>query len=461
MGGGAAWWLAMISSSYLNAEGRCLLRKMVAMCSGGCYRARRKKPEPSGDYMTSSDTPRDFTHKRRLLKIVLGVFLAALCFIAAFLLTKTILFPASKPFRYTRLSQPVVKVPFQLVNGLPVVEVMINQRGPYRLVLDTGSTNVHICPCLVKKLGLPEIDTKTTSHDAAGNTREYSLARVDSLRVGQAEFLRFGAVINPIGHKLSTSDTRVDGIIGYHCFRELLLTLDFPNQQLILQRGVLPKPDGQDVFELSPSKAAPELVVSVGQTEVELLIDSGYAGCVSLSESFAKTFSFHADPLEGRVIIASGMVSNHRARLKGKLAFGRHVVIDPIIGWIPKVEGQDMMGMDILKHFVITFDRTNGLVRFSRNGDDPIRIPPVRSIGLIFGVKKGTAAIEVINPNTPAADLGLKVGDQLLTVNGEPFSKLDDVSFSALFEKTDAVRLELMRGKKRLALEVPVVNLIE
>ena len=409
--------------------------------------------------MTSSDAPTHCTHKSRLLKI----FLAVPCFIAAFLLTKTILFPASKPFRYTRLSQPVVKVPLRLVNGRPVVEVMINQRGPYRLMLDTGcSHNVHICACLVKKLGLPEIDTKTTGRDVAENVREYSLVRVDSLRIGQAEFLRFGAVIDPIGHRLSTNDTRVDGMIGYHCFRELLLTLDFPNQQLILQRGTMPKPDGQNFFELARDKISPGIVATIGQTELTLLIDSGSAGCVTLAEPIAKTLSFYAAPFEGRAAIGSGLVSNYQARLKRKLVFGRHIVIDPIIGWFAGTKDTNLIGMKILKHFVVTIDQTSGLVRFSRDGDDPIRIPPVRGIGLIFGVKKkGTAAIEVINPATPAAQLGLKVGDQVLTVNGQPFLEFDEVGFSALFEKTDAVRLELMRGKKRFAAEVPVIELIE
>ncbi len=408
--------------------------------------------------MTSFDAPTNCTHRSRLLKISVAV----LCFIAAFLLTKTILFPASKPFRYTRLSQPVVKVPFQLVNGLPVVEVMINQRGPYKLMLDTGCAhNVHICACLVKKLSLPEMDTKTTGRDVAENVREYSLVRVDSLRIGQAEFLRFAAVIDPIGHSLSTNDTRVDGMIGYNCFRELLLTLDFPNKQLILQKGTLPKPDGRNIFGSSPGKAGPKLMVSVGQTQLELLIDSGSTGCVTLAEPIAKTFSFHATPFEGNSAIGSGVVSNYQARLRGKLAFGQHIVIDPIISWLTGTKDTNLLGMKILKHFVVTIDQTSGSVRFSRNDDDPIRIPPVRGIGLVFGVKKGTATIEIIQLNTPAAQLGLEVGDQVLTVNGQPFSKFDNSTFSTLYEKTEVVRLELMRDKKRFAVEVPVVELIE
>lgn len=202
-------------------------------------------------------------------------------------------------------------------------------------------------------------------------------------------------------------------------------------------------------------------MVSVGQTEVELLIDSGSQGCVSLSEPIAKTYFFYATPIEGRPTIAGGVVSSYRARLEGKLAFGRHVVIDPIISWTAGTKGRNLLGMKILKHFVVTFDQTSGSVCFSRDDNDPIRIPLERGIGLIFQVKKGIAAIEVINPGTPAAQLGLKVGDQVLTVNGQPFSKFDNSSFSTLFEQTDAVRLELMRGKKPLAVEVPVVNLIE
>ena len=191
------------------------------------------------------------------------------------------------------------------------------------------------------------------------------------------------------------------------------------------------------------------------------MIDSGSQNCVNSSEPIAKAFSFHAAPFERRRAVDSGVVSTYQARVKGNLAFGRHVVIDPIIGWDAGTKAQNLLGMKILKHFAVTLDQASGSVRFSRNDDDPIRIPPVRGTGLIFGVTKGTATIEIINPNTPAAQLGLKVGDQVLTVNGQPFSKFDEVGFSTLFEKTDAVRLELMRGKKRFAVEVPVVEMIE
>lgn len=413
--------------------------------------------------MDSLDTPPRFRRKGRLLKIVLGPCLAAvLICIAVFLLTKAITEPPPKPFSYTRLSQPVVKVPLRLVRGRPVVEVMLNERGPYRLMLDTGcSHTVHICACLVKELGLSETDTKVTANHAGGTTREYSVVRVDSLRVGQAEFLRFEALVDPIGHRLSTKDTRVDGMIGNSCFRELLLTLDFPNRQLILQKGALPKPDGRDVLELSPGNRTPEIVATIGQTELKFAIDSGFNGAVTLPEAIAKTSSFYATPVETRSSTGGGVVSSYEARLRGTVAFGRHAVADPIVHWFAGTKGMGMIGMKVLKHFAVTLDQTSGSVRFSRNDDNPIRIPPRRGIGLIFEVKNAIAAIEVINPNMPAAHLGLEVGDQVLTVNGEPFSEFDDSRFSALFEKTDPVRLELMRGEKRFTVEVPVVNLIE
>ena len=82
-----------------------------------------------------------------------------------------------------------------------------------------------------------------------------------------------------------------------------------------------------------------------------------------------------------------------------------------------------------------------------------------RLFGWASAVRNGVAAIQIIDPLTPADQLGLKVGDRLLTVNGQPFCQLDNDRFSALLENEDVLALELMRGDLRFAVEVPVAEL--
>ena len=78
--------------------------------------------------------------KRKLLKLLLlGALLGLLVSIALTILRVNTPQPRSKLYRHMQLGEPAVRIPFQLVNGLPVVKVMVNGQGPYRFVLDTGA----------------------------------------------------------------------------------------------------------------------------------------------------------------------------------------------------------------------------------------------------------------------------------------------------------------------------------
>src|SRR5205814_272541 len=49
----------------------------------------------------------------------------------------------------------VASVPLDVKSGRPVVDVLINGKGPYRFIVDTGASHSVIDSALAKELGLP------------------------------------------------------------------------------------------------------------------------------------------------------------------------------------------------------------------------------------------------------------------------------------------------------------------
>ena len=278
-------------------------------------------------------------------KLILGLVLPLLILVNIVLWLNRVNRPTSTAAGNVRLHGHVARVPFQFLSGGPVVEATVNGHGPCRFLLDTGTTNVHLSGRLVKELDLPFSEATTEVRYATEKAHEQSIVVVDSLLLGEAEFLSFQAIVDPL---LDTGGRETDGIIGYQFFRELLLTVDFPKEELILQKGALPEPNGQDILSLLPGKGTPTIEVEVNEVEWQLVIDSGFTGCVLLPETVAETLSFPTAPAHRHTDIPGELVCNQSARLPGNLRFGRYEVADPIIVWMAGTEDIGVIGMDIL-----------------------------------------------------------------------------------------------------------------
>ena len=113
---------------------------------------------------------------------------------------------------------------------LPLVEVFINGRGPYRFLVDLGANVVIVWR---------DVATAVRGDVLADRVRA-DIVRFDELRLGSARFeqVTVGAY--------DTLD--VDGVLGYNVLRYAGFTLDYPGQQLLLHRRRLPPTDGVTTF---------------------------------------------------------------------------------------------------------------------------------------------------------------------------------------------------------------------
>ncbi|MDA8165119.1 MAG: ChaN family lipoprotein, partial [Desulfobacteraceae bacterium] len=75
-----------------------------------------------------------------------------------------------------------------------------------------------------------------------------------------------------------------------------------------------------------------------------------------------------------------------------------------------------------------------------------VELPPAAMLGVALGEKDGSVVVEAVFPHSPAHTAGLKKGDLVLAMDGEPVEALEDLKIDMLgHKKGDTVRLLIVR----------------
>src|ERR1700692_139542 len=69
--------------------------------------------------------------------------------------------------------------------GRVVVPVMINGRGPFRFIVDTGANHSTISPGLARELGLTPAEAPSIILDGITGSAQVSFVRIDRLQAGE------------------------------------------------------------------------------------------------------------------------------------------------------------------------------------------------------------------------------------------------------------------------------------
>ena len=110
--------------------------------------------------------------------------------------------------------------------GTFYLEVIINETTKANLALFEGEI-IHISSSLAKKLGI-ENGTDCTLIDSQGNKVKEKLVSINSIQFQDYKFSNLSAYINP-------SKNMGDGAIGLKVFRNLILSIDTENKELIVE----------------------------------------------------------------------------------------------------------------------------------------------------------------------------------------------------------------------------------
>lgn len=251
--------------------------------------------------------------------------------------------------------------PLEIVHDKPFVLVMVNGKGPFRFVVDTGTGGeAFVSAELVAQLAIPQSGQVRLNDPSAKGGQRVPLVILDSLQVAGVEFTGVKAAV----HNFGSGEGVCQGLLGFKLFRNYLLTLDYPNRRMELASGDL-KPDGeQSVLPFRMPQGIPIVTLGIGAARIDAQLDSGGFG-LSLPLQMTSQFKFsstYTSQIDAQSLSTRFMVMG--ATLATDVHLGSYTFKRPFVEINPAFPLANF-GSCPMHFFVLTFDQKNGLVRMT------------------------------------------------------------------------------------------------
>jgi hypothetical protein len=374
-----------------------------------------------------------------------------------------------------------VSIPFELYNNLIVLKVKYNNFLNLNFILDTGVrsailTDVRIAlllnPKFVRPIKLQGLGAGEELEAFVASGVHFSM---DGL-VGKDQLL---IVLTQDVFSLSKFlGKSVHGLLGFEIFNRFVVEIDYKNKVLRLYEPSKYKFNGKgEVIPITIEDSKPfmmaETVLNGKTIPVKLIVDTGAGHALSLYRGSNPEIthppkvihSLLGRGLNGDISGSLGRVEKFRV---GGMEFNSVVTTFPDttnIGMVMLSNGRNgNLGADLLGRFKVTFD-------YSRNQMilKPYKIVKkdfqfnMSGLDLISDeVNFDRFIVDRVRDNSPAKSLGIKEGDELISLNGRPASdyKLSDINDIFQTRPGRKISLRFRRGKEIIHVKLTLENLI-
>jgi hypothetical protein len=311
-------------------------------------------------------------------------------------------------------------------NGV-VFEAMINGKGPFPLIFDTGAGVNILNPAVIAHLGLTA-DGGPITVPAIGGPVNAKAFRADEVRIGDLTLhhQKFFSIQMPWPDGAGPV-----GAVGYEVMRELVVTVDYARQRLTFFDPASFSNRGRGE-KISLEQDPTEVVVKAGvgsSIQGDFVVDTGDFGGISISEWFVRKAAI-LDHVHHQYhgVFGGGAGGNSPP---GWIARIKTVCIEAncvhrIIGYLSDGQASwdrhaGTIGEDILKRFTVTVDWPHHLLYLEKKTEHTKPDVFTRS-GILDGFDdsgKGLKVVAVL-PNSPGDKAGVKAGDRIVQIDHRP-----------------------------------------
>lgn len=365
---------------------------------------------------------------------------------------------ADRDIALAEVVAPPISLPAVLCGDLFFVVATIDGEGDLYLLVDTGA-EVSVLDTKVHRR-LPGMGRSTAAMATGSGGVSQGIEawrRLERVRIGEFELREVDVAVMDLSSIEVAVGHRLDGILGYAAFQDVLVELDYPAAAIRIIDEALPEPDGVEVLALA-SRARPYVSLKSNGKYLQALLDTGATGALSLPH-LTEMDGFQPPQLLGRSHGVGGATHQGGVRLRGSLMLGRHELRQPVV---LSSQTAGRLGGGVLRHFVVVIDAARKRVAFRRSSEEPITFGPVRGLSVeldLLGDAWVVAAVYGVAVGGP-----LTVGDRIVAVDGVRIAELGCSRF-AVFRGGEARRaslnLSLWRDGERFEVAAPVWEMLE
>jgi hypothetical protein len=326
-------------------------------------------------------------------------------------------------------------IPFDLIDNHVYLSVMLNGKGPYRFIFDTGGLNL-VDPAVAKEIGA--FGAGSAQGGGVGSTTEsVSFANVDKLQVGDATLEKQLFFVAPTRAGFgATGGQPVDGLIGFEVLARFVTTFDYGTNRVVLQLPGAAAPPGAQVTPFVLDGKQPLFACRIDAVASQCTLDTGARDSISLMGPFVAA-NPQIVPANVSAVGINGFGFGGPALGKlgriSSLEIGNYTIPNVVADFTAQDKGafavpfiSANVGGGIWKRFSMTLDYGAQTMALVPNA--AFAAPDVyERAGLFLINKSGSFVVLDARPGTPAAQAGIVKGDTIATIDGKPLASLQDV----------------------------------
>ena len=320
-------------------------------------------------------------------------------------------------------------IKIDLVGGLVRLPVKV-QGHQTTAVLDSGADFSLIMPQFAESAGLTALKSPVGLHGSGPSTETMRWVPGADLKIGEMTLHSLTLAAADVSSLAKGPTDSFSFILGNEAFAELVVDLDIPRQRLrFLDPGTFAKPSDAVEIPLLRIDGFRAIPVSIeGRKPVQLQLDLGANETLSLFPEYAQDERL----LEGRKLSQSlfagiGGIQAQTDVILRNLAFGGTSSAEVPASVLPqRVRGtysnrmQGLMGTEILGRYRLIFDYPHNRL-YALPDPKAIAAPYAKNrLGVSWLPDGDNILVMLVVPNSPAAEVGLKVGDKIAWIDGQP-----------------------------------------
>ncbi len=320
-------------------------------------------------------------------------------------------------------------IPFKLINNHIYADAMVNGKGPYQFIFDTGGVNL-VGPATAKALGL-ESQGDMDVRGAGTSTMKASLTKAKQLKVGDAVVSDQLFVMMDLNALKSIEGVALPGMVGFETFRRFVTRIDYGKKTITLidPEHFDAKGAGTPVKFVLNGRI-PQIQGSFEGIPAVFDIDTGSRSSLTLNGPFAAEHGLKAKHPKGVQTVAgwgvggpsTGYVTRGASMKLGDVEV-KNVVTDINDQKQGAFAGNDYsgnIGGGILKRFVVTFDYHNKVMYLKRIEGPVADVGGYDRAGMWFNQAPKGFEVVAVTAGAPAQKAGVKKGDVITAVDGKP-----------------------------------------
>jgi hypothetical protein len=331
--------------------------------------------------------------------------------------------------------------------GVPVIEIYLNGRGPYRATFDTGAWGIEIDSDLAKELGI-----KTSSQGAytglTGKAQGLERGGPISIAFGPVSAAGVKALVSPVEQASDRTRKQIRANIGPQFVEGFAVTIDLPAHSLLLTPSSAPyaAPPGAVRLPMEEARGLELIPASVDGEKGWYCIDTGASYGVWLAQDFVQDHGlrtrFQWPAYEGHMTVY-GATRRLDTQYRYALHLGSAVFTEPGVtipeylpDGDPSMPSAGCIGMRVLRHFRFTLDKAHRQLIIEPGESEPRHL---LGPGVGLSLRSGRAIVEYVVAGGPGDQAGLRAGDELISLDGKPAATVfRDLNGSGWFVRDEA-----------------------